>query len=99
MGARPGTVVAQRAAFERAEADVVQAGEDEPGDVAAGQGEIGGLLRSLELAGHAEIERRVREELAEPSRLRLSLGRQPAGDARVAVGQPSDRELALGMAC
>ena len=57
----PPAVLVERLALELAEADVVQLGHDEPGHVPSGQGEVGRLAHTEELARHAELDRLVRE--------------------------------------
>src|SRR5439155_2508965 len=93
----PGTVIGERAALELAEADVVQLREHEARNAATLEREVGGFLGAPELAHDAKVDRRVRQELAEPpSLLAPELGER-SGDLRIAVRQALDREHALGV--
>src|SRR5919109_2671158 len=82
---RPGAIVGERAAFEPAEAHVVQLREDESRDLAADEREVGRPAGALELAGHAEVDPRLRQLLAAPARLLLARLRERTGDGRVPV--------------
>src|SRR5207237_10136615 len=65
----PGAVIGERAALELAEADVVQLREYEARNAATLEREVGGFPGAPELAHDAQVDRRVRQELAEPPRL------------------------------
>ena len=97
MRVRPGAVLGQGTPLELAEADVVQLWHDEPGDRAALEREVGGLLGPLELRDDAEPELVVREQLAEPAGLLAPGPGEGASRARVAVRAPDDGELAFAV--
>ena len=61
----PGPVVVERAALERAEADLVELRQDEPLDVAPGERQVEGLLRAPEPRRDAEVDRLAGERLAQ----------------------------------
>jgi len=61
----PGPVVVERAALERAEADLVELRQDEPLDVAFAERQVEGLLRAPEPRRDAEVDRLAGERLAQ----------------------------------
>src|SRR6185312_11485639 len=71
---RPDAVAGERAPLESTEADVIELRQNQARDVAAGEGEVGGLPDALELARHADVELGVGEQVSELPRL-LASGR------------------------
>ena len=72
----PGAVGGQRAALERAEADLVEPRLDDERDAAPGEREREGLLRAPEPRADAEVDRLRRELRAEGTRLLGALRRE-----------------------
>src|SRR5205807_2107582 len=96
-GARPRAVLLEGPSLELTEADVVQLGDHETRDVAAGEREVGGLARPRELARHAELDRLVGEAGAELPRLLAPELGEPARLGWVAADDACRAELALAV--
>jgi hypothetical protein len=97
MASGPADVFLEGSAFEAAEADVVQLRQDEPRDIAARKGEVGGLLGARELRHDAEVDRIAADQNPEGGRLLAARLCQAAVNARIAVDLALNAEPAFGV--
>src|SRR5947207_6876924 len=85
-------------ALEVAGAGVVQLPHDPPLDQSAGEGDVGGGDRPLELARDADVDLLSGEPPSELRRLRAAAGRQARWPLRIRVDRADDVRLALRVA-